>query len=299
MREFYEHCEGKVFASLGGLDSATLTLMLWKHIDRDIPAVTVHSLEEKSVQKMHEQLKEMGNVIYLTPLKSKVQVIREYGYPILSKKTAEKIETWQNPTKRNEVFRDSILNGTRSDKLSDIWQRLFINQTAPFYVSQKCCYWMKEKPLAVYVKETGRNPYEGLMSSEGGQREMSLKRHGCNYYGKTVTRSCPFAIFSRQDILELALDLQTPVPAIYGEIKRDPVSGLLETTRAKRTGCNMCGFGIHLESRPHRFDRLRHDNPKEWQFWMYEMGWGKVLDYIGVEWEKEVEVQGKLELTEV
>ena len=57
----------------------------------------------------------------------------------------------------------------------------------------------------------------------------------------------------------------------------------------------MCGFGIHLETRPHRFDRLRESNPKEWHFWMYgcavnketgeKFGWGKVLDYIGVEWE--------------
>jgi hypothetical protein len=49
----------------------------------------------------------------------------------------------------------------------------------------------------------------------------------------------------------------------------------------------MCGFGIHIEKRPHRFDRLREDNPKEWEFWMYKMGWGKVLTYIGVDWASE------------
>jgi hypothetical protein len=49
----------------------------------------------------------------------------------------------------------------------------------------------------------------------------------------------------------------------------------------------MCGFGIHIERRPHRFDRLREDNYKEWKFWMYDMGWGKVLDYIGAKWENE------------
>ena len=55
----------------------------------------------------------------------------------------------------------------------------------------------------------------------------------------------------------------------------------------------MCGFGIHLEKRPHRFDRLRESNPKEWEYWMKRccvddhgqpFGWGKVLDYIGVGW---------------
>lgn len=57
----------------------------------------------------------------------------------------------------------------------------------------------------------------------------------------------------------------------------------------------MCGFGIHMEERPHRFDRLRERNPKEWEFYMYKCctdpetgekyGWGRVLDYIGVGWE--------------
>ena len=118
--------------------------------------------------------------------------------------------------------------------------------------------------------------------------------HGCNYISPTTKRSAPFAIFDRQDLLQLALDLKVPVPEIYGEIVRDP-DGTLRTTKAQRTGCSMCGFGIHLEKRPHRFDRLRESNPKEWEFWMYrcvtdpetgeKYGWGRVLDYIGVGWE--------------
>jgi hypothetical protein len=87
--------------------------------------------------------------------------------------------------------------------------------------------------------------------------------------------------------------LEVPVPEIYGEIAQRP-DGSLYTTRAQRTGCTMCGFGIHIEKRPHRFDRLREDNPKEWKFWMYrcitdpvtgeKYGWGRVLDWIGVGW---------------
>lgn len=109
-------------------------------------------------------------------------------------------------------------------------------------------------------------------------------KHSCNYYGKTVTRSCPFAIFYKTDLLQLALELEVPIPAIYGEIVKNG-NGELTTTKAKRTGCTMCGFGIHIEKRPHRFDRLRENDPKQWHFWMYDQGWGRVLDYIGVEWE--------------
>ena len=82
------------------------------------------------------------------------------------------------------------------------------------------------------------------------------------------------------------LDLKVPVPEIYGEIVRD-FDGTLRTTGAQRTGCSMCGFGIHMEERPHRFDKLYDRNPKEWKFWMIDMGWGEVLDYIGVGWRQE------------
>lgn len=82
------------------------------------------------------------------------------------------------------------------------------------------------------------------------------------------------------------------VPEIYGTIERKE-DGTLYTTKAQRTGCSMCGFGIHLEKRPHRFDILKERNPKEWNYWMYECctdengnkyGWARVLDYIGVEY---------------
>ncbi|MEG1408076.1 MAG: hypothetical protein RSD23_09465, partial [Ruthenibacterium sp.] len=94
------------------------------------------------------------------------------------------------------------------------------------------------------------------------------------------------------DLLQLALDLHVPVPEIYGDILRKP-DGTLYTTKAQRTGCSMCGFGVHLESRPNRFDRLYEENPKEWDFWMNHVaqddagtwyGFGRVLDYIGVGW---------------
>lgn len=72
--------------------------------------------------------------------------------------------------------------------------------------------------------------------------------------------------------------------------------------------CSMCGFGIHLEQRPHRFDRLRDANPSEWEFWMRHVcqdengdwyGWGRVLDYIGVEWENEPgQIAGQLSFEE-
>lgn len=295
--------------SVGGLDSITLFLFL-KSIGINVPGISVSNVEDKSIQKIHKQL----GIENIKSYKTKVEVLNEVGFPVISKKMAGRIELLQNPTEKNKTVRNAIITGTcgelghfaknSSMKLPQKWLQLFAGmaneeygtnyQEAPFKVSNKCCYYLKEKPCDDWAKEHSSFPYLGMMASEGGQREEALMEHGCNYYGKTVMRSAPFAPFLRQDILQLALDLNVPVPEIYGEIARHP-NGTLYTTRAQRTGCSMCGFGIHMEQRPHRFDRLREDNLKEWEFYMYrcctdkesgeKYGWGKVLDYIGVEWE--------------
>ena len=235
---------------------------------------------------------------------------------MLSKEIAAKIETLQNPTKKNATVRHAIITGetgayggyrknTRM-KLAKKWLKKFAGMEndkygtdyccAPFKVSSQCCYYLKEKPCDDWAKLHNSVPYLGLMASEGGRRQKALMLNGCNYFGKTVTRSAPFAIFNRQDILQLALDLKVPVPAIYGTIERDD-NGNLYTTGQQRTGCDICGFGIQLEKRPHRFDRLRKRNPALWDFWMNKccvdengqpFGWGFVLDYLGIGWRDEV-----------
>lgn len=218
-----------------------------------------------------------------------------------------------------------------------------VNYQKPnFAVSNECCYWLKEKPCDDWAKEHNSYPYLGLMAIEGGQREEALIDHGCNYYGATVTRSAPFAPFLRQDLLLLSQEmdrwyrehieifadlfhaqpygrnedgrpkeyvpLKSIIPEIYGTIEQRE-NGELYTTGAQRTGCSMCGFGIHLEERPHRFDRLRERNYKEWEFYMYrcctdretgeKFGWGRVLDYIGVRWEDVPAEQLELPLGEL
>jgi len=304
-REFYEKLGGKVYCSVGGLDSITLLLFLQKHVNKDIPGASVSALEDRSIQKIHRQL---SNIVFLRPGKLKTQVIKEFGYPVVSKEKAKKISILQIPDSPKQTFIHAIMTGdmgaqggfkhSNKIKLPEKWIKLFgglynhhrpelICKTAPFRVSADCCYHMKEKPCNDFAKKNKLFPYMGLMASEGGQREKGLRKNGCNYFGKTVTRSCPFAIFSKSDLLRLALELDVPVPEIYGEIVLLP-NGTLDTTRAKRTGCTMCGFGIHMEKRPHRFDRLREDSPAEWNFWMYKWGWGKVLNYIGVGWEDKI-----------
>lgn len=340
--------------SVGGLDSITLHVFL-KSIGIDVPAISVSALEDKSIQRVHKAL----GITILKSYKTKVQVLNDVGFPVISKRIAGKIALLQNPTEKNKTVRHAIITGECGEqghfqknsrmKLPQKWLNKFGGyenenegvhyQKPDFKVSNDCCYWLKEKPCDDWAKEHESYPFLGMMASEGGQREEALIDHGCNYYGKTTMRSAPFAPYLRNDILRLAQEMdawyhahtdvfaklyyeqpyskdrdgntipyepvETIIPAIYGQIEVDGY-GNLRTTGAQRTGCSMCGFGIHMEKRPHRFDRLRERNPKEWEFYMYKCctdpitgekyGWGRVLDYIGVPWEDIPAIQLELPL---
>lgn len=314
-RSFRDIAEAKgydICVSIGGLDSLTLYYFL-EHVGVHATPVSVSTLEDKSIQRVHDTI---PGLIKIKPYKSKVQVLQELGFPVISKAKAAKIANLQKPDNPKQTFIHAIMTGdmgaqghfehSNKIKLPDKWLKLFGGlyadhrpdldcKCAPFNVSADCCAWMKEKPMHDWQKANHMVPYLGLMASEGGQRELGLIKNGCNYFGKSTIRSCPFAPFMRQDILQLALNLRVPVPEIYGTIECRE-DGILYTTKAQRTGCQMCGFGIHIEKRPHRFDRLYDLNSKEWDFWMKRCckdpngtlyGWGRVLDWIGVEWTQE------------
>ncbi|MBR4211030.1 MAG: hypothetical protein IKR84_01400, partial [Oscillibacter sp.] len=326
-----ELCEqnGKTpVVSVGGLDSITLLLFVRKLLGPDIVGASVSALEDKSIQDIHRKL----GVVRIAPKMNMAKVLNTFGFPVISKAVAKKIEHLQIPPeqadKRTMYYNHALMTGetgpwghfrqSESMKLPDKYLELFGGlyndqrqdlqcKVAPFKVSAQCCHWMKELPAWEWQEEHSAWPFLGLMQSEGGQRRWGLQQHGCNYIGKSTARFCPFNHFSRQDLLHLARDLNAPVPAIYGEIIED-ADGRLRTTRAQRTGCACCGFGVNLDKRPHHFDLLRERNEKEWEFWMYKVctdpetgekyGWGRVLDWIGVEWEAPYDgnLEGQLDL---
>lgn len=316
IRDFIEECDKgglNYHVSVGGLDSIVLAHLI-ESMGYDVPRVSASSLEDKSIQAVH---KEMGCII-VKPLKSKVNILQEEGFPVLSKKIANKIDTLANPTEKNKTVRHAIITGecgaqghfaTNSKmQLPMTYLKLFGGLDAEgaalgykkpnFKVSHKCCFYLKEKPCDQWAKDHNSVPFLGLMASEGGQRADALEENGCNYFGATTARSCPFAFYYHSDVIHLAVDLGVHIPEIYGEVKISKEKNELgdyeyTTTGEQRTGCSMCGFGIQLEQRPHRFDRLYERSPKEWEFWMTRCckhedgtpyGWGEVLDYIGIPW---------------
>lgn len=193
---------------------------------------------------------------------------------------------------------------------------------APFDVSEQCCDVMKKKPAAKYEKASGRKPLLGLMAYESQKRRNAWLKTGCNAFEKGRPQSQPMAFWTEQDVLHYIKKHNVPYCSVYGDIVIDEkVDGenvikgqvnlidylgdysaedKLRTTGCNRTGCIFCMFGCHLEKEPNRFQRLKETHPRQYEYcigggeytedgkWQPSkegLGLGKVLDYIGVDYD--------------
>lgn len=87
--EWYNAYEGNVYVSLSGGKDSTVLLHLVRQLFPDVPAVFSNTgLEYPEIQKF---AKSFDNVTTVTPKMNFVNVIRTYGYPIISKEVANAI----------------------------------------------------------------------------------------------------------------------------------------------------------------------------------------------------------------
>ena len=107
--EFYDEMQKRghgCHVSVGGLDS--ITLFIWLHsIGIHVPAISVSAVEDKGNQKVHRAL----GIELVKSYKTKVEVLNECGFPVISKRIAGKIDLLQHPTEDNKTVRHAIITG--------------------------------------------------------------------------------------------------------------------------------------------------------------------------------------------
>lgn len=264
----------------GGLDS-TVLLHKVRKLYPSIKAVSIAVIECKENQKI---MKGFGNIVYLKPEFSQVEIIKKFGYPLGSKKTAKSIRRLQNPTDKNLKSRNLALTGFTSEgreskrfKLGKKWLK-FID--SPFKISEQCCYYMKEKPQLDYARKNDIHYFIGTKAEDSQTRESSYLGTGCNSFKKSGN-SNPLGFWTHQDVLQYIVENNLPVSKIYGEIiKLD--NGVYDTTKAKRSGCFVCAFGLQKEKQPNRFQRMEKDDPKLYDFAINKLGYGLLLDFADI-----------------
>lgn len=232
----------------------------------------------------------IDNVIWLRPEMTFKEVIKNYGYPLISKEVSQKIyEARQKPDGVVAArFEDNSAHALRyGNRFSMAKWRWLRDSDIP--ISHKCCNIMKKKPAKKFERKTGLHPIVATMASESALRRTKWLRTGCNAFDTKRPMSTPMAFWTEQDVLQYIKRFGLNYATVYGDIVENE-RGKLCTTGCDRTGCMVCGFGAHSEKEPNRFQRLKQTHPSVWNWAMKScdsggLGMREVLEYIGVKVE--------------
>lgn len=211
-----------VYVSFSGGKDSTVLLHIARQLYPSIEAVFVDTgLEYPAIRKF---VKSFEHVTIIRPKMRFDEVIKKYGYPLISKEVSECVSQGKIALKSNKyVYRLQKLLGTAVDKQGR--KSLFNKEKyAPllyvdFNVSHMCCNVMKKKPAHEYGKLTGRHPITGQTTEESRLREQQWLKNGCNGFNMKSPISNPMSFWTEQDVLRYIKENNVALSSIYGEIR--------------------------------------------------------------------------------
>lgn len=132
-----------------------------------------------------------------------------------------------------------------------------------FKISDRCCQFIKKRPLNNYGKAHNMFPIIGTITEESDLRYRSWLKYGCNVFNKNP-KSRPLSFWKEQDILKYIYENNIKICPIYGDVEE--TNGEYHTTKMRRTGCMFCCFGLQYDDHPNRFELLKESHPKLYHY---------------------------------
>lgn len=294
IRDWYDYWDGQVYVSFSGGKDSTVLLHLAREVYPDIEAVFVNTgLEYPEIQSF---VKTFDNVTILRPKMRFDEVIKKYGYPIISKDISMTIHYAKQNNAEWAWKRLNGING-KTNEPSEYRESRYgkykpLTQV-DFNCSNWCCLVMKEKPMSEIEKT--KKPITGILAGESERRTDAWLKTGCNAFDSKKPMSKPMSFWTEQDVLQYIKENNIPIASVYGDVvyKEDSdqmriqdygIDGCgtekLCTTGCDRTGCIFCAFGAHLDERgggKSRFERLKETHPRQYE---YCIGGGEYVDGV-------------------
>jgi 3'-phosphoadenosine 5'-phosphosulfate sulfotransferase (PAPS reductase)/FAD synthetase len=272
--EWYLQYDGKVYVSFSGGKDSTVLLHITRSMRTCKDIVGVFSDTGLEYPEIRDFVKKQDNITWIRPKLTFKEVLEKYGWPVVSKEQSHFL--YDLRTSKSEKLKNYRLNGGgrsgTSGKLSLKWRPLI---SADFKISDKCCDVMKKRVFKTYEKETGFKPILGVMAGESRLRLQQFIGGNCNAFSDKHPKSRPMLFWTEQDVLEYIKRFNLEIATVYGEIKEE--NGKLKTTGVERTGCMFCMYGLHLESTPNRFDKMKETHPKQYDYIMNKLNGKHVL----------------------
>ncbi len=270
IKQWHDHWCGQVYVAFSGGKDSTVLLDLVRRQFPDVPAVFVDTgLEFKEILDF---VAATDNVVTLKPDMTFRQVVKKYGWPVVSKQVSMGLHRYRRTT--SEEQKSLRINGginptsgKQQARTIPIKWRYLID--APFKCSEQCCEVMKKRPFRKYNKETDRKAMIGTMASDSVTRRVDYLKTGCNAFSLKSPLSKPMAFWLEEDVWAYIKKYNLLYSDIYDKGE-------------ERTGCKFCIFGAHLEAEPNRFQRMKLRTPGQYKFFEDTLGGGEVLDHLHI-----------------
>lgn len=223
----------------GGRDSTVMHYLFDMALPgNQIPRVYADTgIEYNEIRKFVKALQENDErIILLKPSLPIKETLKKYGYPFCSKQHGAIWQIYKKNgfnSKTVKAYYEHTFN-FHSNQCPDILKYQFSDSFDSLKISDKCCDYLKKKPLGKYSKETGRKiSISGIMAAEGGRRASAV----ClAFSGKSLKQFHPLAPISPEWEQWFIDKYNIPLCKLY-----------YPPYNFKRTGCKGCPFNLYLQ----------------------------------------------------
>jgi 3'-phosphoadenosine 5'-phosphosulfate sulfotransferase (PAPS reductase)/FAD synthetase len=236
IKKYLEIHDNTALSFSGGKDSTVLLYIIRNMMGLNIPCVFCNTGVE--FNSIIDFVKTFKDITWVKPIMSFTQVIKKYGYPVISKEQSQYIYDIRNPN-CCEKTKNIRLAKKGNFRLSNKWRFLLDTNIK---ISSYCCYHLKKAPL----KKLKFKYITGERIVESNLRKQ--RYHTCILPNKCV----PLRLWSDELIDKFIRKNNINICDIY--------------KYERSTGCKFCLYGIHLEKNPDRIDRLKIIEPASYTF---------------------------------
>jgi 3'-phosphoadenosine 5'-phosphosulfate sulfotransferase (PAPS reductase)/FAD synthetase len=259
IEQYHTTLNGKVYVAFSGGKDSTVLYWLARRLYPDIKACFCNTRNEyPEIVRFVLDMKHSGyNIDIVFPKYKPHEIAEIFGFPLVSKQTANLVWYKRNRPDTQKALQAIDNDRTAIARVANKWRYLF---DVPYEVSDKCCEYMKKKPMHEYDLKMGLSPILGTMACESKIRETAYIHTGhCNTFNnrdKRKQKSRPLSIWTENDVWECIKKYDIPICDIYTK-----PGGLT------RTGCACCGFGAQFAD-DKRMQYCYDNYPKLYDYFM-------------------------------
>lgn len=261
----YYETKGKMYLSFSGGKDSTVLLQLAKLCYEigsipELPKAVFSNTRTELMATVEfvKWCKESGwyeNIEIIYPERTFAQVVKDEGYPMISKIKSQFLKTYQDTDDNDKQKKSRLLlllfgkSKEESERATSKFQLAskhfnILHPNLGIKISDKCCYYLKKLPFEKYAIDNDIYGYaDGEMVDEGGIRATSTQKR-INGGGKICTKTKYISKLKRDLIVKMPIiDWTKEIEEEFIKKYQVPLSKAYNEYGCKRTGCVGCPYG--------------------------------------------------------